>query len=128
MWFKQTKWEAEINQGTKGAHASVTFHCEQCWFLNLEGRLPEPDMDDMYLKLIRQAYLNAMGGCAITTTKSHTAAIKCMVQNCATICKMPTIPPRSPCPLSDTVGMSIAVDILFNAMMPTPRLQGETHI
>jgi hypothetical protein len=35
--FKQTKWEAETNQGIKGAHASMTFQCEWCWFLNLEG-------------------------------------------------------------------------------------------
>jgi hypothetical protein len=72
--------------------------------------------------------LNAMEGHAITTTKSHAAAIKRMVWNCATICKMPTIPPRGPCPLSDTMGMSIAVDMLFNAMTVTPRLWGETHI
>jgi hypothetical protein len=26
------------------------------------------------------------------------------------------------------MGMSIAVDMLFNAMTATPRLQGETHI
>jgi hypothetical protein len=85
-------------------------------------------MDDMYLKLIRQANLNAMGGPAITTTKSHAAAIKGMVWNWATICKTPTIPPRGPCPLSDTVGMSISVDMLFNTMTATPRLWGETHI
>jgi hypothetical protein len=104
------------------------FQCEQCWFLNLEGRFPEPGIDDMYLKLIRQENLNAMGGCTITTTKSHAAAIKHMVWNCATIHKTPTIPPRGPCPLSNTVGMSITVDMLFNVMTDTPRLWGETHI
>jgi hypothetical protein len=96
----------------------MTFQCERCWFLNLEGQLPELGMDDIYIKLLRQAILEAMGDCAITTTKSHAAAIKCMVWNS----------PRSPYPLSDTVGMSIAVDMLFNAMMATPKLWGETHI
>jgi hypothetical protein len=51
-----------------------------------------------------------------------------MVWNCATICKTPTILTHGPCPLSDTVGMSIAVDMLFNMMTATPRLWGESHI
>jgi hypothetical protein len=70
-----------------------------------------------------------MGGRASTTTTAHAAAIKRMVRYCAAICKTPTIPPRGPCPLSDTVGiMSIAVDMLFNAMTATPHLRGESHI
>jgi hypothetical protein len=106
----------------------MTFQCERCWFLNLVGQLPKPGMNDMYLKLIHRANLDAMGGCAITTTKSHAAATKHMVWNCTTIHKTPIIPPCGPCPLSDTVGMSIAVDMLFNGMTATPRLWGETHI
>ncbi len=62
MWFKQRAKENEINQGVRGAHATMLFQCEQCWFINLEGHLPESYLDDMYLKLIRQANLEAMSG------------------------------------------------------------------
>jgi hypothetical protein len=35
--------------------------------LNMEGRLPVPELDDAYVMLIRRANLDAMGGRAKTT-------------------------------------------------------------
>jgi hypothetical protein len=64
----------------------------------------------------------------MTTSKAHTAVISCMVRNCASIRKTPAIPARGPCKLEDCVGMSIAVDMLYNSLVSIPRLQGESHI
>ncbi len=127
-WFKQKMREDEINRGVSGAHASVAFQCKRCWFLNMEGCLPHTGCDDMYLKLIHQANLDAIGGRAVTTSKAHTAAISRMVCNCALIRKIPTIPARGPCKLKDCVGMSIAIDMFYSSLVSIPRLQGESHI
>lgn len=127
-WFKQKKKEDEINQGVRGAHASMAFQCERCWFINLENRLPEPGKDDMYIKLIRRANLDAMGGRAVTTTQAHAAAVKRIVRNCEQIRKTPTIPPRGPSLMRDTVGMSIAVDMLQSSLTASPRLPGQSSI
>ncbi len=94
----------------------------------MEGLLPQSGCDDMYLKLICQANLDAIGGRAMTTTKAHTAAILRMVCNCAAIRKTPMIPAGGPCKLEDAVGMSVAVDMLYGSLVSVPRLQGESHI
>ena len=52
-WFKQKQKEDEINHEVKGVHASISFQCKRCWMVNLEGRLPEPKLDEMYLMWIR---------------------------------------------------------------------------
>ena len=100
-WFKQKQKEDEINQGVKGAHTSMAFQCERCWFINLENRLPEPGLDDMYLKLIRQANLDAMKDRAVTTTQARASAIKQIIRNCEQIRKTPTILPRGPSLMRD---------------------------
>ena len=127
-WFKQKLKEDEINQGVKGAHASIPFQCERCWLLNLEGHLPASKSDDMYIKLIRRANLDAFGGRAVTTTSAHASATKRLVGKCAIFGKMPMIPPSGPFPLSDTVGMSTAIDMLFHSITAKSCLAGEMHI
>jgi hypothetical protein len=90
--FMQDKREDGINHGVRGAHAFIPFQCESCWFLNLEGHLPDPRLDEVYLMCIRQANLDSMGGRSTTTIKVHAAAKKCTVANCARIRKTPMIP------------------------------------
>ena len=48
IWFKQEKHEERLNHTVRGAHAVIPFQCEDCWMLNLEGRLPVAGLDDMY--------------------------------------------------------------------------------
>ena len=96
--------------------------------INLEGRLPVPRLDDAYIMLIRQANLDAMGGRAVSTIEAHAAAIRRLIQNCKLFGMTPPIPPRGPMPMTDQVGMAVAVSILFNSLNAKPRLQGETHI
>jgi hypothetical protein len=128
LWLKQKAKENEINQGVRGAHATMLFQCKRCWFINLEGHLPESNLNDMYLKVIHRANLDAMSGWAITTMAAHAAATKHLVRKCTLIGKTPTIPPRRPLPMSDLVGMSVAVDMLLHLLMANPRLEGESHI
>ncbi len=64
----------------------------------------------------------------MTTTQAHAAAVKRIVRNCAAIRKTPRIPARGPTPLGDTVGMSIAVDMLQNSLLATSRIPGEEHM
>jgi hypothetical protein len=90
----------------------------------MEGCLPQSGCDDMYMKLIRQANLDAIGGRAVTTTKAHAATTLHMVGNCAAIRKTPMIPAQGPCKLEDAVGMSVAVDMLYGSLVSVPRLQG----
>ena len=96
--------------------------------MNLEGRPPDSKLDEMYIKLIRQANLDAIGGRAVTTTQAHAAAVKRIVCNCAAIRKSPTIPARGPMPLGDAVGMGIAVDMLQNLLLATLRIPREEHV
>jgi hypothetical protein len=89
--------------------------------MNFEGQPPDSKLDEMYIKLIRQANLDAIGGRAVTTTQAHAAAVKRIVRNCAAIRKTPTIPARGPTPFGDAVGMSIVVDMLQNLLLATSR-------
>ena len=127
-WYKHDRRVERINHGVRGAHASIHFQCEDCWMVNLEGRLPAKGLDDAYLMLIRRANLDAMGGRAVATIHGHAAALKRSVGNCQLIRKTPTIPPRGPMPLTDPVGMGLAVELLFHSLTAKPRIKGESHI
>ena len=53
LWYKHEKRIEPINQGVRGAHASIHFQCEYCWIINLEGRPPAKGLDDAYVMMIR---------------------------------------------------------------------------
>jgi hypothetical protein len=53
VWFKEERRARMINQGVRGAHASIPFQCKDCWMVNLEGRFPTPELDDAYVMCIR---------------------------------------------------------------------------
>jgi hypothetical protein len=127
-WFKQERRAQRINQGVKGAHASIPFQCEGCWILNLEGRPRGDESNDVYVMCIRRANLDAMGGQAISTIQAHAAAVSRTVQNCRLMGKTPAIPNRGPMPCADELGMGMAVDMLFTSLTARPKLKGEKHI
>ncbi len=97
-FFKQKQKEDEINHGVKGVRVLIPFQCKRCWMVNLEGHLPEPKLDEMYLMLIRQANLDAMGGRAVTTTVAHAGATKRVVRSCGLFRKCPPYQPVVQCP------------------------------
>lgn len=76
LWQDQEKTESRLNQAVDGAHVVVMFQCEECWMLNLERRLPVAGQDELLLKLIRQANLDAMAGRAETTISEHAAGVR----------------------------------------------------
>ncbi len=53
LWFWQEQREQRINQGVRRVHVSIPFQCKDFWLLNLEGQLPVPGLDDMYVMCIR---------------------------------------------------------------------------
>jgi len=75
-WFRQDAREERINKGVRGAHTSIPFQCEDCWFLNIEGRPRISGLDDVYAMCIRRANLDAMCGRAVSTIEGHAAATK----------------------------------------------------
>jgi hypothetical protein len=81
--------------------------------VNLEGRLPTKGLDGAYIMLIQQANLDTMGGRAVATIQGHAAALKRSVYNYQLFRKMPTIPPRGPMLMVDTVGMGLAIESPF---------------
>ena len=127
-WYKQGMREERLNHGVRGFHAVFSFQCEDCWMLNMEGRLPVPELDDAYVMLIRRANLDAMGGRAKTTIEGHAASLQRFVKNASQIRRTPSIPVRGPMPLEDKVGMGIAVDLLLHSLTAKPRLKGEKFI
>ena len=84
VWHQQSKKQRRINEGVKGAHATLPFQCEDCWMLNLEGRLPlaGSGRDDAYAMLLRRCQLDAMGGRAMTTITGHADSIMRTVALC----------------------------------------------
>ena len=53
LWHEQAKFENRHNHGSRGVHVlCIPFQCEECWILNLEGRLPIPERDGLYMILL----------------------------------------------------------------------------
>ena len=128
VWFNQRKEEERLNTGYKGAHAAIPFQCEICWIINLERRLPEEGLDDVYVSLIRRSNLDAMAGRAKSTVAGHVAAIKRSITNCGLIRKTPTIEARGPMPLGNTTGMGVAIDMLVYSLTAVPKISGQRFI
>ncbi len=123
-WYKHDRRVYRINHGVCGAHASIQFQCENCWLINLEGRLPVDRLDDAYIVLLCQANLDAMGGRAVATIKAHATAILRTIRNRQQFRKTPSIPPRGPMPIS----VGLAIELLFHSLTAVPRIKGESHI
>jgi len=121
-WFKQEERQHRLNHGVAGVHLVVPFQCEICWIRNLEGRNPEPGLDDLYVSHIRRANLDAMAGKATNTILTHRRNVKRMLRDAIEIRKTPSTLPRGPFPLDDKVGMSLAVDELHYSITGRGRI------
>ena len=114
--------------GCAGHTPLSIFNVKIVGWLTSKDASPRKGLDDAYLMLIRQANLDAMGGRAVATIHGLAAALKKSVGNCQLIRKTPTISPRGPMPLTDPVGMGLAVELLFHSLTAKPRIKGESHI
>ena len=122
LWFKQEKHEYRLNHAVRGAHAVIPFQCEDCWMLNLEGRLPVDKLDDTYLMLIRRANLDAIAGRSKTTIEGHANAVMRAARNCSYFGKTPALPERGPMPFKDDTGMGLAVEMEYYSMTAKGRI------
>ena len=93
VWHKQGDFEQRLNYGVAGEHASTIIQCERCWMINLEGRLPIPGKDDLYVACIRRATRDNAASRAISTIKSHSQAVTRMVRDSEELGSSPFLPP-----------------------------------
>ncbi len=116
--YKHERRVHQVNHGVQGAHASIAFQCKHCWLINLEGHPPVEGLDDAYVMLICQANLDAMGGRAVATIEAHATAIRQAVSNCQLSRKMPSIPPRGPMLMGDSLGMGPTIEHFSSILYP----------
>ena len=128
LWHQQEKFEDRHNHGVRGAHVCIPFQCEECWILNMEGRDRLPDRDDLLVMMIRRANLDAMSSRAESTIASHAAEVKRSIKLCEMVGKTPDLLRRGPMPVSDPVGMGLAVEMLIMSVVSRPRLKGQEFI
>ena len=128
-WHEDEQRVKHLNMEVAGVHCCIPFQCETCWIHNLEGRNPN-SRDNTYIMIIRCANLNAMAGKARSTIGGHRLRTSWLVNNVLRIGKTPSLKPRGPFPLSDPVGMGLAVDINQESLVAVGRnermMQAET--
>ena len=114
-WHKDAAREERINTGVAGAQFAIAFQCEVCWIRNLEHRDPGP-RDDDFLVMLRRANLDAMLGKTAGTIRGHRNRTKQMCEYSALINKTPSLAGHGPFPLTDQVGMGLALEILVKSV------------
>jgi hypothetical protein len=80
-WHKGEARKKRLNKGMKCAHTCIPFHCKLCWMRNLEGR-ELMERDDMYIKCIRRANLDAFSGKSHLLIGSHRREIVANIKQC----------------------------------------------
>ena len=48
-WHNEDACRWQMMEGVEGSHLCIPFHCEMCWYWNLEGRNRTRGKDDVYL-------------------------------------------------------------------------------
>ena len=122
VWHKEEQRQRRLTQGVEGAHLCIPFQCETCWHRNLEGRDPQRGASDVMLACIRRANLDAMAGKSPLTIRGHLLDTIMVLRNAERISKTPSFHPRGPFPLSDPVGMGLAIDMLLKSLTAKGRL------
>jgi hypothetical protein len=112
-----------LGQGVDGAHMCIPFQCEFCWLRNLQGRDAVLGLDDAYLACIKRSNLDAMLGKSALTIQNHARETRVSIRNAQLINKTPSYHPRGPFPLSDCVGMGLAVDMQLKSLVAKGRIR-----
>ena len=128
IWHGQEAEEEMLNHGVKGGHIVIPFQCERCWMINMEDRVPREEEDRVYVQCIRRASLDAFHGPAAATIAAHRTGVDRVVRQCMLINKTPSFPSRGPMPVSDPVGMGVAVEMLHHSINRTGRVSKEGFI
>ena len=93
---------------------------ETCWIRNLEGCEPILEKHCLYMQCIRRANLDAMN--ARAKVVAHVNFITDCIKNAKAINRTPYFKEQGPFPLSDTVGMGLAVDMLLESQPARGRI------
>ncbi len=116
-----------INIGVEGAHLCVPFQCEVCWMRNLEERDPRGSTDECFMACIRHTNLDAMAGKSPLAIVAHLREAMTVVNNAVLINKTPSYNPRGPFPMTDSIGMGLAVDMLLKSLVAKGRIEQHVH-
>jgi len=111
---------------------SIHFQCDDWWMVKT-SRDASPRKNWMthvyHADSPSKIWMQWGGGLWPATIHGHAAALKRSVGNCQLFRKTPTIPPQGPpMPLTDPVGMGLAVELLFHSLNAMPRIKGESPI
>ena len=117
-----------MNHGIRGTHTSLPFQCEDCWIMNLEGRLPTRGLDDTYITFIPRVNLDVINGRARATLEGHASSVVRTVCNCQRFGKTPSIPARGPMLFKDIFGMGLAVEMVDLSLVAKCRIIKEGFI
>ena len=99
----------------------ASFQCEKCWFVNLQGRLPDPrsPVDVRLCQYVRRANLDAMWSKEPGTVATNGVQMRKARKLQAELgLESPNYPPLGPWPLDDTVGMTTCVTMLRASVKP----------
>lgn len=124
-WVRQRQREVRLNTGADGVHSVMSFQCEVCWIRNLTGRDMSLPRDTTLRQCIRRANLDAFAGRAKSTIASHVRGVKLAIRLSEELGKppSPSLTPRGPMAISDPVGMSLAVEMLFHSVSAKGRIK-----
>ncbi len=93
---------------------------------NLEGRDPIEGAEDCFMACMKHANINAMAGKSPFTIGGHLCKTTTTIKTAGFINKTPLYHLRGPFPLSDPVGMGLAVDMLLKSLVAKGCL--EAHV
>ncbi len=124
-WHKEEERHRRLTEVSVGAHLCIPFQYGVCWMRNMEGRDPNGN-DECYLACIKHANLDAMAGKLPLTIGAHLCKTVMVINNAALVNKTPLYQPRGPFPLTDIVGMGLAVDMLVKSLISKVRI--ESHV
>lgn len=103
-----------------GDHLLTPFQCDLCCFRNLQQRDPLPTLpqDQLLLCCIRRANLDAVWGRESHTVAATLRGVRHMVRLWGKLGLAPTFPALGPYPVSDSLGMSVAIAMLMKTLEP----------
>ena len=113
VWKKKSE-ERRYVEGIDGAFLVTPFQCDYCWFVNLEGRLPNIHSfsDSRLLDYIRRANLDVMWSRAPGTIANAKNSIKHLLRSWEELNMKIELPQLGPWIVGDKVGFGVAIGML----------------
>jgi hypothetical protein len=103
--------------GREGDQFMTTFQCDLCHFRNMFDRSPDPNgTDDLTLKFIRRANLDAMWSRAPGTIKNNRREVIGLYSRSKIFGLPQILPAMGPFPTRDIHGMSVAICVLLRTL------------